>query len=113
SAYNLMSVIQAGAGTGQVVAIVDAQDDPNAASDLAYYRSYFGLPALPNCATWPSSTACFKKIDQFGGTSYPAADQGWAEEISLDLDMVSATCPNCTILLVEANSAYYSDLGAA
>jgi subtilase family serine protease len=113
SAYNLKSAIQAGAGTGQVVAIVDAQDDPNAAADLANYRWYFGLPALPNCTTWPSSVACFKKIDQFGGTSYPAPNQGWAEEISLDLDMVSATCPNCTILLVEANSASYSDLGTA
>ena len=111
SAYNVMGLVQANAGAGQVVAIVDAYDDPNAQSDVSYYRSYFGLPALPACTTWPSSTACFRKIDQNGGTSYPAADQGWAEEISLDLDMVSAMCPSCSILLVEANSAAYTDLG--
>ena len=38
-------------------------------------------------------------------TSYPATDAGWATEISLDLDMVSAACPDCKILLVEANSS--------
>ncbi|MDF3294198.1 putative Ig domain-containing protein [Streptomyces silvisoli] len=104
SAYNLPS---ASAGSGQTVAIVDAQDDPNAESDLATYRSQYGLPA---CTT---ANGCFKKIDQNGGTNYPTADSGWAGEISLDVDMVSAICPQCHILLVEANSANMSDLGAA
>jgi subtilase family serine protease len=54
----------------------------------------------------PCTTAngCFRKVNQTGGTSYPRADTGWAEEISLDLDMVSAVCPNCHLLLVEATS---------
>ncbi|MCQ4043635.1 putative Ig domain-containing protein [Streptantibioticus rubrisoli] len=104
SAYNLPS---ASAGSGQTVAIVDAQDDPNAESDLATYRSQYGLPA---CTT---ANGCFKKIDQNGGTNYPTGDTGWAGEISLDVDMVSAICPQCHILLVEANSASMSDLGAA
>jgi subtilase family serine protease len=43
----------------------------------------------------------------------PTPDKGWAEEISLDLDMVSAICPNCKILLVEANNAQLSSLGKA
>ncbi|NUP46130.1 MAG: hypothetical protein HOW97_02270 [Catenulispora sp.] len=103
SAYNLPST----GGTGQTVAIVDAQDDPNAESDLATYRSTYGLTA---CTT---ANGCFKKIDQNGGTSYPTADSGWAGEISLDLDMVSAVCPSCHILLVEATSANMSDLGTA
>jgi subtilase family serine protease len=102
SAYNLPS-----GRAGQTVGIVDAQDDPNAESDLAAYRSNFGLPACT------SANGCFSKIDQNGGTSYPTADTGWAGEISLDLDMVSAVCPQCHILLVEANSANMSDLGAA
>src|ERR1700722_18901626 len=42
AAYNLPSVTK---GSGQLVAIVDAYDDPNLASDLAFYRSYFGLAA--------------------------------------------------------------------
>ncbi|MFC1430964.1 hypothetical protein ACEZDB_09880 [Streptacidiphilus sp. N1-3] len=102
SAYNLPS-----GGSGQTVAIVDAQDDPNAESDLATYRSTYGLPA---CTT---ANGCFRKINQNGGTSYPSPDSGWAGEISLDVDMVSAVCPNCHILLVEATSASDANLGTA
>ena len=101
SAYKLPSST---AGSGQTVAIVDAYDDPNAETDLAVYRSQFGLPA---CTT---ANGCFRKVDQSGGTSYPQANSGWAEEISLDLDMVSATCPRCHILLVEASAAANLDL---
>jgi subtilase family serine protease len=97
-------------GTGsssETIAIVDALDDPNAESDLASYRSQYGLSA---CTT---ANGCFRKVNQSGGTSYPTADSGWAGEISLDLDMVSAIAPGAHILLVEANSANMSDLGAA
>jgi subtilase family serine protease len=114
SAYNVTSSIGGGAGHGQVVAIVDAFDDPNASADVAYYRTFFGLPALPNCATWPSATACLRKVNQTGGVGpYPTPDSGWSEEIALDLDMVSAICPSCSILLVEANSNTYADLTTA
>jgi subtilase family serine protease len=102
-AYNLPS----GGGAGQTVAIVDAQDDPNAESDLAAYRSQYGLPA---CTT---ANGCFKKVDENGGTNYPSADSGWAGEISLDLDMVSAIAPKAKIILVEATSANMTDLGTA
>ncbi|MER6071149.1 S53 family peptidase [Streptomyces sp. NPDC001817] len=102
SAYNLPS---ATGGSGQTVAIVDAYDDPSAESDLAAYRSQYGLSA---CTT---ASGCFKKVDQNGGTKYPRGNSGWAEEISLDLDMVSAACPNCKILLVEASSASMTNLG--
>ncbi len=100
-AYNLPST----RGSGRVVAVVDAYNDPNAESDLARYRSTYGLPP---CTT---ANGCFRKINQNGGTSYPSSDAGWAAEISLDLDMVSAVCPNCHILLVEGSSSYISDLG--
>ncbi|MEV5986628.1 carboxypeptidase regulatory-like domain-containing protein [Streptomyces sp. NPDC052051] len=102
-AYNL----PANGGAGQTVAIVDAYDDPSAEADLAVYRQQYGLPA---CTT---DNGCFKKIDQRGGTDYPSPDAGWAGEISLDLDMVSAAAPNANILLVEADSASFEDLGAA
>jgi subtilase family serine protease len=97
-------------GTGssaQLIAIVDAYDDPNAESDLAVYRSTFGLPA---CTT---ANGCFRKVDQNGGTSYPRGNTGWAEEISLDLDMASAICPSCRILLVEAKTNSFTNLMAA
>jgi subtilase family serine protease len=94
-------------GAGQTVAIVDAYDNPNAEGDVAVYRSRFGLPA---CAT---ANGCFRKSDQRGGTGYPPADVGWGQEIALDLDMVSAVCPGCHILLVEADSNSFADLAAA
>jgi subtilase family serine protease len=98
SAYALPS-----GGAGVTVAIVDAFDNPNVASDLATYRSTFGLPA-----------AHFRKVNQAGQASpLPATDVGWGEEMSLDVDMVSAICPNCSILLVEANSNSLANLGAS
>ena len=104
SAYKLPSSTN---GSGQTVAIVDAYNDPTAEADLGVYRAQYGLPA---CTT---ANGCFRKVNQTGGTSYPATDAGWATEISLDLDMVSATCPKCHILLVEATTASYANLGKA
>lgn len=107
SAYGLTSAA-ASNGSGETIAIVDAYNDPNAEADLATYRSYYGLPA---CTT---ANGCFKKVSQTGSTtSLPSSDTGWSEEISLDLDMASAVCPNCHILLVEAKSATMANLGTA
>ncbi|MFF4802751.1 peptidase S8 [Streptomyces sp. NPDC001351] len=107
SAYGLTDAASSN-GSGETVAIVDAYDDPNAEADLATYRDYYGLSA---CTT---DNGCFSKVSQTGSTtSLPTADSGWAGEISLDLDMVSATCPNCNILLVEAKSASDANLGTA
>jgi hypothetical protein len=103
SAYHLPS----GGGAGETVAVVDAYGYNNAEADLATFRSYYGLPA---CTT---ANGCFTKVDQTGGTNYPSDDPGWAVETSLDLDAVSSACPLCHILLVEANSAEGTDLGAA
>ncbi len=89
-------------GAGQTVAIVDAYDDPNVASDLNAYRSRFGLSA---CTT---SNGCFTEQKFASQTNI-----GWAGEESVDVDMVSAMCPNCKILLVEAASANVSDLSTA
>ncbi|MFJ9707038.1 putative Ig domain-containing protein [Streptomyces sp. NPDC101234] len=104
SAYNLPST----GGSGLTVAVVDAYNDPNAASDLATYRSQYGLSA---CTV---ANGCFKQVSQTGSTtSLPTNDTGWAGEEALDIDMVSAVCPNCNIDLVEASSATDSDLGTA
>jgi subtilase family serine protease len=101
SAYDLPS---ASAGSGQTVAIVDAYDDPTAAQDLATYRSQYGESA---CTT---ANGCFTKVNENGGSTPPSTDTGWAQEESLDLDMVSAIAPNAHILLVEASTANDSDL---
>ncbi len=91
TAYNLPSSTK---GSGQIVAIVDPYDDPNIASDLAAYRSEFGL-----------GTANFTKYNQEGQTSnYPSGNEGWGDNKSTEVEMVSAVCPLCTIYLIEAKN---------
>jgi subtilase family serine protease len=98
--YNLPSSTN---GAGQLIAIVDAYDNPNEAKDLSTYRTEFGL-----------GTANFTKYNQLGQTkNFPAGNKGWGLEEDLDIEMVSATCPKCSIIIVEANSPYSSDLQTA
>jgi subtilase family serine protease len=104
SAYNLPSALL---GARQTIAIVDAFDDPDAEADLAVYRAANGLPACD--ANFP----CFRKINQRGGDTPPPPDVHWSLEISLDLDMASAACPNCRLLLVEADDNTVENLGKA
>ncbi|HEY2752781.1 S53 family peptidase [Phenylobacterium sp.] len=102
-AYN----VGAGSSTA-VVAIVDAYGYSLAESDLAVYRSTYGLPP---CTT---ASGCFTKLNQNGqARNYPRDNTGWAQETALDLDMVSAMCPTCRIVLVEANSPTFANLAAA
>jgi subtilase family serine protease len=91
-------------GSGEIVAVVDAYNDPDAQSNLNTYRSQYGLPA---------TTLTIK--GETGGAPPGAADPtgGWEVEESLDLDMVSAICPQCHIDLVEADTNYDTDLGTA
>ena len=92
---------------GKTVAIVDAYNDPTAEKDMNVYRSRFGLPP---CS---SKSGCFRKVNQEGiAGKYSHASKAWAQETALDLEMVSAVCPRCPILLVEAKSASIDDLGA-
>jgi subtilase family serine protease len=103
SAYN----VTGNGSSSYTIAIVDAYGYPNAENDLAIYRATYGLPA---CTT---ANGCFKKVNQTGGTNYPRTDTGWSQEQALDLDMASAMCPNCKILLVQATSASYGSLATA
>ena len=107
AAYGLTAA-SAADGSSQTIGIVDAYNDPTAAADLAVYRSAYGLSA---CTV---ASGCLKVVSQTGSTtSLPSTDGGWAEEESLDLDMASAVCPNCKIILVEATSSSYASLGTA
>jgi subtilase family serine protease len=90
-------------GAGQIVAVVDAYDNPDARTDINAYRSYFGL-----------GKATFQKYNEYGQTyNFPSPNAHWAVEEDLDIEMVSAVCPKCTIYLIEANSNGTADLGAA
>ncbi len=107
-AYNLSGT----ASITRTIAIVDAYDHPNILSDLNTYSTAFSIPTMTSCAVsgGTSSSPCFQKVNQNGGTSYPSTNSGWALEISLDVEAAHAICQNCNILLVEANSNSYSDL---
>jgi subtilase family serine protease len=112
SAYHLKSVTTS-PGT---IAIVDAYNYAAAESDLAKYRAEYGLPA---CTT---ANGCFKRVNQNGAASplpgnAPAGDD-WTVEAALDLDMASAACPTCKLILVEADDdqgdgLYVAQNGAA
>lgn len=104
AAYN----VPTSSASRRTIAIVDAYGYTNAEAHLAVYRSTFGLPA---CTT---ANGCFAKYNQNGVRgSYPRQNLGWAQETALDLDMASAICPDCRIILVQANSASLADLAAA
>jgi hypothetical protein len=103
SAYDLQS---AASGMRQVVAVVNPYDDPTAESDLGAYRTQFGLPP---CTT---ANGCFSKVNEQGNaTPLPDANLNWALSISTALDMISATCPDCRLLLVETDSPAITDVG--
>jgi subtilase family serine protease len=92
-------------GAGQTIAIVDAYDNPKVEADLAVYRAQWGLPP---CTT---ANGCFRKVNERGGSTPARGDPGWGVEIALDVQAVSAACPNCKILLVEADTSFFVDIG--
>jgi hypothetical protein len=98
--------VNPGAATSQTVAIVDAFQDPSVTADLDAFDAQYGLPA--------ETSTSFKTVSESGGSvSGITTDVGWAGEITLDVEAVRGLCHACKILLVEANSASNSDLGAA
>jgi subtilase family serine protease len=108
AAYNLPS---ASMGSGQTVAIVDAFSNPSAEYSMNVYRAQFGIPPCEE------KTGCLQIVNQAGNKKpippcgNPCAG-GWSFEIALDIEMVSASCPNCNIILVEANDNSFLNLGA-
>jgi hypothetical protein len=102
AAYRLPST----GGAGQTIAVVEAGDDPRAEADLAVYRTTYGLPA---CTT---ANGCFRKANQRGQSTALPPDEGWAMETALDLDAASALCPQCHLLLVEADKPSGADFAA-
>ena len=106
AAYGLSQAAQA--SNKGTIAIVDAYNDSHATGDLATYRSYYGLGACK------MSTKCLRVVNQKGTTAWlPKGNSSWAEEESLDLDMASAICPQCKIILVEANNTGIGALSTA
>ncbi len=103
SAYALGGLSSGGA----TVAIVDAYGYTNLERDLGVFRSTFGLAS---CTT---SNGCLQVMDERGGSSLPPTDLGWDGEQALDVDAESSACPDCNIIVVQADSASFADLGQA
>nr|AFK79156.1 peptidase S8/S53 [uncultured bacterium F25-01] len=103
-------------GGGQIVAIVDAFDDPNIAADLGVFNTQFsltqmnGTPGHAACTVAAGPHPCFEK--QFSN-GLPPTDTGWASEIALDVEWSHVIAPAADILLVEAKSNSNADLYAA
>ncbi|MBV9380403.1 MAG: ricin-type beta-trefoil lectin domain protein [Streptosporangiaceae bacterium] len=113
SAYNLRAA-SAAVPAGTTVAIVDVYADPRLAPDLASYRQAYSLPACDST----TGAGCLTVLNQNGGSSLPTATDpsgtgGWEAEQALDVEMVSAICPSCKIVMLEASSNSTSDLGTA
>jgi len=112
SAYNAAALAQGNGGKGQIVAIVDYTVDPKIVSDLNAYRAQFGISACTSGVVSKSNTSCV--IEQVAQSGAPTSgSSGWDVEISLDVQAVSAICPNCQILLMEASQANSASLGSA
>jgi subtilase family serine protease len=103
SAYNITGM----GSSATTIAIVDAFHYKTANADLKKYRKKFGLPP---CTI---ANGCFRQTDQNGGTNYPATNLGWNQEEALDIEMASAICPNCKIILVEATTNSFGNLATA
>jgi subtilase family serine protease len=93
-------------GAGRTVAIVDAYGYPNLERDLGIYRAQYGMPACTR------ANGCLRVIDQNGGTNLPRMNVGWAQEQALDVDAVSATCPDCKIVVVQTKTNSFANLAA-
>ncbi len=96
-----------GGAAGETIAIDDAYGYSNAEQDLAVYRERYGLPPCTH------ANGCFRKVNQKGQEGNYPAEGGWDGEQALDIDMVSAACPECHILLVQADTATERALGEA
>ena len=97
SAYHIDPATQIPA----TIAIVDAYGYPSIESDLAIYRQQFGLPPCTR------ASGCLRVVNQRGQTSplppNPTPDYDWTMETALDLQIASAACPGCRLLVVQAD----------
>jgi hypothetical protein len=97
------SLPPASVGTKGTIALISAGANTHLESDLATYRKQYGLPA---CTT---ANGCLKITDFHGGPpvtpgttdEFKESEEHWAVETSLDVDMASAACPDCHIMVVQ------------
>ena len=88
-------------GDGITIAVVDAYGYQDLESDLAVYRQHYNLG---DCTI---ASGCLTIVNNMGQTSpLPVdSDQGWIGETTLDVQMISAGCPRCKIIVIQADAA--------
>jgi Subtilase family len=121
----------------QTIALVDAYNDPEAETDLAVYDREFGIE---ECTEANGCFEKVNQAGERGHPPFPASEaereaelkvcdntretrarreacervaeaEGWAVEISTDIETAHAICQqHCHILLVEADASSYTDL---
>jgi len=116
----LSAEMAAGLGAGQTIYILDAQHAPNALADLNRFSAKFGLPgcaaatvsAVPLAAA--GASCAFSQVYTDAGAALkstaPAYDEGWATEISLDVQWAHAIAPLARVVLIEVPSTNSNDL---
>jgi subtilase family serine protease len=99
------------------IAVVEAYDDPNIASDLAFFDTHFGLPAANLQVVYANSS-----FGTLGGGFAPTLNAscsgvpvngnflGWDLEESLDAEWAHVMAPSAKIIVVEACSQNLEDL---
>jgi Subtilase family len=125
----------------QTIALVDAYNDPNAQADLEVYEKEFGLSQCP--AAQSSCFEEINQKGETANPPFPASEaarqaelavcenqknskatreaacrkvveaEGWAVEISTDIQVARSICRNCKVLLVEASEPTDPDLEEA
>jgi kumamolisin len=83
------------------IALVDAYDNPDAASDIMNFSSFWGLPAPGFVKVYANGN---------GDCQTPAANAGWSVESSLDIEWAHVMAPDAVIILVEACTNSFTDL---
>jgi len=99
--------IPSGGGAGQTIAVVEAFAYKQAEADLAKYRSRYGLPPCTG------ASGCYAAAGDKGEAPHYVKNGGWEDEEALDLDMASAACPECHLLLLDAEGESWDRLGRA
>ena len=111
SVYNLSGLSSSStAGSGQIIPIIDAYNDPNALSDLNTFNAQYGYPQLSTCSSLSQTGPCFEQLDPQGT---PKVNSGWALEESLDIEWSHAQAPGAKIVLVQAASNSNANLFGA
>ena len=111
SVYNLSGLSPTSeAGSGQIIALIDAYRDPNALSDLNTWNTEYGYPQRNTCTTLSQSGPCFEQVNPQGS---PKVNSGWVLEESLDIEWAHAEAPGAKIVLVQAASNSNANLFGA